>query len=248
MTHATDGPALSAEIPIAGSRIGVDLVVADGWIGPTMEASYKLGNRTITNKDNYYYEESINFDLVATELIVGIRVLRVGGNLVCKVTDTVTQRMAQLLYLVSQCFEAFTLFKPISSRAGNGEKYIIGLGKRNDIDNVVNILIDLQNLITNKQTIVNIVNLDSNFIDYLTNLNNLFLNYLYKYSIKINNLIVNNLNQISGNNLTTTIELDDLDLDRIYISWRLPGVYGTDYHPNLNSNNVSQKRIFKYGK
>lgn len=248
MTHASDGPALSAEIPIAGSKVGVDAVVADGWIGPTMEATYKLGNKTITDKDNYYYEESINFDLIAIELIVGIRVLRVGGNLVCKVTDTVTKRMVQLLYLVSQCFEAFTLFKPISSRAGNGEKYIIGLGKRDNIDSIVNILINLQNLITNKQTIVNIVNVDTDFVNYLVNLNNLFLSYLYKYTIKINNLIVNSINQINGTNLYNTIDIDNLDLDRIYTSWRLPGVYGTDYHPNLNSNNISQKRIFTYGK
>ena len=248
MTHDVNGPALSAEIPIAGSPIGVDLAAADGWIGPDMKDTYQLGDITINGKYNYYYEESINFDLVAIELIVGVRIVRVGGNLVCKVTDTVTERMAQLLYLVSQCFETFTLFKPISSRAGNGEKYIIALGKKVDIDNVITILINLQNIIVNKQVIGNIIDIDNNYLkftNYLTNLNDLFLNYLYKYSNKINKLIINDLKQLN-NEKTDIIDKEELDLDRIYISWRLPGVYGTDYHQNLNSTNISQKRIFRY--
>lgn len=236
----------SIDLNIVGSTQGVDLVVADGWLEPDESSKGKYASVVAQYGRNiYHYQELLNFDLVASELITAVQLVRIGGNLVCKVTDTNTERMAQLLYLVSQCFTVFTIFKPISSRPANPEKYVIGLTRRGNTEKIDLILKECQRLIIaeyNKpvgpvtsfslapSTLISKV--DEKFAKWLYDTNNFYLQQQLMYTQRIRDYM-----------MKKPVAVEQLDLERIYVFWRLPGMYGEDYHDNLETIPVTGTRV-----
>lgn len=101
---------------------GVDLIVADGGI----EAPQN--------------QEFLNSHLIMCETTIGVACTKVGGNFVLKVFDTVTTISAQMIFLLSQCFETILLFKPVSSRPANSEQYLLCMNRRQHIEPYYNIL------------------------------------------------------------------------------------------------------------
>jgi len=51
--------------------------------------------------------------------------LFLGGHFVCKVFDMFTPFSVGLFYLLYRCFERVCLFKPVTSRPANSERYFI---------------------------------------------------------------------------------------------------------------------------
>jgi cap1 methyltransferase len=73
------------------SPAGVDLVTADG--DPDIE-------------DNLYFKQEFLLSrLLTTQALIGIGCTKIGGNFVLKVFDTVTDHSAQIIYILSLCFE-----------------------------------------------------------------------------------------------------------------------------------------------
>ena len=97
--------------------LGVDLALADGGRGASTE-------------EEFIHEEVLHYKLFVAEILVALRTLRAGGNFVIKMYDLFTQTSAQLVYLLSLAFDKIIIFKPLTSRAGNSEKYVIGFGCR----------------------------------------------------------------------------------------------------------------------
>lgn len=93
---------------------GVDLAVCDGGV----------------EIDEYEKEEFTMSRLVLTQLYTGLCVLRKGGCMVCKMFDSVTEVTAQIIFIMSCCFESIQFLKPLSSRPANAERYIICLGRK----------------------------------------------------------------------------------------------------------------------
>lgn len=89
---------------------GVNLVVADAGID-------------VTGKEAE--QENLTFRLILNEFLVAAQVTKKSGTFVVKVFDTVTMLTAQLLFLMAIVFEEFWIFKPISSRPANSERYVI---------------------------------------------------------------------------------------------------------------------------
>ena len=112
------------------------------------------GGTDITSEEEYDMEEAINSRLIFTEVLMSLILIRGrentdpsdirvthGGTLVLKVYDTVTQISADILYVLTRCFRSVSIFKPVSSRPANSEKYIICQDKHTDL--VVGPWIDL---------------------------------------------------------------------------------------------------------
>nr|QBK91195.1 MAG: FtsJ-like methyltransferase [Pithovirus LCPAC202] len=101
--------------PIAKHRRGknVDLVLADGSIDP---------------KGKEKTQERYNFPLLVAETLTALQILWEGGNFFIKFTNLSTEYTADLILLISNLFESTYLFKPISSRPGNSEFYLIAKG------------------------------------------------------------------------------------------------------------------------
>lgn len=106
---------------------GVDFIVADGGI----EAPKN--------------QEFLTSRLIMCEATIGLGCTKVGGNFVVKVFDTVTHISAQLIFILSQCFDGILLFKPVSSRPANSERYLLCMNRRQNVQPYFNILKDSLN-------------------------------------------------------------------------------------------------------
>jgi len=98
---------------------GVDLAVADGGFG-------------LTGK-NLRRKEFLSSRLITVEFYLGFACIREGGSFVCKVFDTVTEYMYHITYILSLAFDEIIMFKPVSSRPANEERYLVCKGRRRDI-------------------------------------------------------------------------------------------------------------------
>lgn len=96
---------------------GIELVVADGGI---------------ETQGKEKYQEILSLPLILSECMVGVNALKTGGNFICKIFDSVMDGTIHLLFLLSVSFESIIIFKPMSSRPGNSERYIICRNKRED--------------------------------------------------------------------------------------------------------------------
>jgi len=107
---------------------GVDLVTADG------------GFDVSGSEMKYRQQETLSTKLIIAECLIAVSVLRKGGNFICKVFDTVSKASRDLILLMSLVFEKIYIFKPMTSRPANSERYLICKNKRNDSLEVIRIL------------------------------------------------------------------------------------------------------------
>jgi len=109
---------------------GVDLVTADG--GFDLEDP--------RDKTLLHRQEFLSSRLLLTQALVGIGCTKVGGNFVVKVFDTVTDISAHILFILAQCFESILIFKPVSSRPANAERYVICHRRRAEVQSYYQLL------------------------------------------------------------------------------------------------------------
>ncbi len=137
---------------------GVDLVIGDGGFNVDQQEEA---------------QEFLTFRLILSECYVGIKTVRSGGNFVVKVYDTVTSISADLLYLLAVAFDRIILFKPISSRPANSERYVVCLGRRGNVTEVANILLNAHREMRNGTLLSRMIEERSEeFDNYLTRMNN----------------------------------------------------------------------------
>ena len=91
-------------------RTSVNLVTADG---------------AINVKGREMFQEQENTRMVVVQALIAISILRHGGSFVLKIFDIATKPIVDVLYILSNLFEEVYVFKPISSRPANSEKYVV---------------------------------------------------------------------------------------------------------------------------
>lgn len=101
----------------------VDLTTADG--GFDVEKSL-----------DFRRQEFLSSRLIFTEITVGLATTRVNGSMVIKVFDTVTKFSADMIFILTQCFEEVYIFKPVSSRPASAEKYLVCKHKLQDTERI----------------------------------------------------------------------------------------------------------------
>lgn len=143
---------------------GVALVTADGGI-------------SVQGIENQ--QETITKQLVLCQVIMGLTILRKGGNFMIKVFDLFTHFSISICYLLFQCFESFGIFKPFSSRPANSERYIICKNLKTRKPGIVKSLMELNTKMSQKQNVFSfidqeVVSKDEEFIDYI-NVNNILI-------------------------------------------------------------------------
>lgn len=89
---------------------GVHFVMADG--GFSVE-----GNENI--------QEILSKQLYLCQFICALSILREGGHFVCKLFDLFTPFSIGLVYLMYRAFDQVCIFKPVTSRPANSERYIV---------------------------------------------------------------------------------------------------------------------------
>ncbi|XP_064623384.1 cap-specific mRNA (nucleoside-2'-O-)-methyltransferase 1-like [Lineus longissimus] len=89
---------------------GVHFVMADGGF-------------SVEGKENL--QEILSKRLYLCQFLSALSILRVGGHFVCKLFDVYTTWSVGLVYLMNHIFKQVSIFKPVTSRPANSERYII---------------------------------------------------------------------------------------------------------------------------
>lgn len=90
--------------------------------------------------NDYNAQEDAILPLLLAETLIGLRTLAKGGCMIIKCFDTTEQPTLDLLWLISRAFCHWGMVKPLTSRAGNAERYIIGKGFLGDACDIIEIL------------------------------------------------------------------------------------------------------------
>ncbi|XP_038617216.1 cap-specific mRNA (nucleoside-2'-O-)-methyltransferase 1 [Tachyglossus aculeatus] len=102
-------------------RKGVHFLMADG--GFSVKGQHNL-------------QEILSKQLLLCQFLTGLSLVRTGGHFICKSFDLFTPFSVGLLYLLYCCFERVSLFKPVTSRPANSERYVVCKSLKSGIDDV----------------------------------------------------------------------------------------------------------------
>jgi 23S rRNA U2552 (ribose-2'-O)-methylase RlmE/FtsJ len=144
---------------------GVDLVTADGGFDFD-----EIVDKTTVNR-----QETITSRLLLTEVLIGLGCAKLGGNFIVKVFDTLTTISAQLVFILSQCFEDILIFKPVTSQPTSAERYILCKRRRDNIQGWFQLMSSAADMYDETSFITSLFSetLPVEFVKWLTELNNL---------------------------------------------------------------------------
>ncbi|XP_045186232.2 cap-specific mRNA (nucleoside-2'-O-)-methyltransferase 1-like [Mercenaria mercenaria] len=160
---------------------GVHMVMADGGF-------------SVEGQENI--QEILSKQLYLCQFLVAVSVLRTGGHFVCKLFDLFTPFSVGLVYLMYRIFEHVSIYKPVTSRPANSERYIVCKSLREDREPVRQyfheINLDLIELLrpTSKEDVCEIVPMS-----YLQN-NDPFYEYMCVSNDSLGKLQILNLKKI----------------------------------------------------
>lgn len=93
---------------------------------------------------NESLQEQEVLPLLLGQIITALKIQDKGGNFVCKCYETFTIVTVKLLAILKAVYKNVALFKPLTSRRSNSEKYIVCMGYKGmntkDINNLENML------------------------------------------------------------------------------------------------------------
>lgn len=92
------------------------------------------GGFSVEGQENI--QEILSKQLLLCQFLTAMSTLRPGGHFVCKTFDLFTTFSVGLIYLLYLCFDRVSLFKPITSRPANSERYIVCRGLKPGTDAV----------------------------------------------------------------------------------------------------------------
>lgn len=84
----------------------------------------------ISVTEDYNMQESMNAKLNYAQTLLGLLLVKKGGSVIFKTYTSFEPSSRSLLYILSSVFDEFYLVKPLTSRPGNSEVYMVGLGFR----------------------------------------------------------------------------------------------------------------------
>ncbi|XP_054833969.1 cap-specific mRNA (nucleoside-2'-O-)-methyltransferase 1 [Eublepharis macularius] len=160
-------------------RKGVHFLMADGGF-------------SVEGQENI--QEILSKQLMLCQFLTGLSVIRTGGHFVCKTFDLFTPFSVGLVYLLYCCFERVSVFKPVTSRPANSERYVVCRGLKSGIDEVKDYLFVVNmklNQLRNSDQDVNLVvpleviKGDHEFYDYVVQSNERICNAQIKALAKI---------------------------------------------------------------
>jgi len=145
---------------------GVHFVMADGGF-------------SVEGQENI--QEILSKQLYLGQFVCALSILREGGHFLCKLFDVFTPFSMGLVYLMYRAFDEICIFKPVTSRPANSERYIVCKGMRGDTAPIHDYMFELNKKINNlkgsdidiREVVpVDIIRDDEPFFQYMCNSNN----------------------------------------------------------------------------
>lgn len=215
---------------------GVDLVTADGGIDVDNIEVAPMGTEGQASgipfkvEEGFARQEFLSSRLLLTQFLTALAVLSPGGNFVCKVFDTVTELSAQLIYILTLSFQSVSFFKPVSSRPANSERYIVALGRKEDVTYYISLLAKANEKYNGNLSVVKLFSdpMPDSFIKWLYEQNMISINRQIAVGKQI-------LSLLAGN----AIDIPEYDIKQALIYWNLP-----DNFPSKKSRIQTQAAPF----
>lgn len=91
----------------------------------------------IDEKGHYDSKEQIHLKLFLVQILIALNKQKEEGVFVLKIYDIFTQATVDLIWILSQFYETVHLYKPLTSRITNSEKYLICKGFKSSENNIV---------------------------------------------------------------------------------------------------------------
>ncbi|TSP79436.1 Cap-specific mRNA (nucleoside-2'-O-)-methyltransferase 1 [Bagarius yarrelli] len=164
-------------------RRGLHFLMADG--GFSVEGQENL-------------QEILSKQLLLCQILTALSVVRTGGHFVCKTFDLFTPFSVGLIYLLYLCFERVSLFKPVTSRPANSERYVVCKNLKPGSDAVRDYLfkvnLKLNHLRNSDSDVIDVVPLeiikgDTDFYQYMTDSNERHCSVQIKALAKIHSYV-----------------------------------------------------------
>ncbi|XP_013867007.1 cap-specific mRNA (nucleoside-2'-O-)-methyltransferase 1 isoform X2 [Austrofundulus limnaeus] len=165
-------------------RRGLHFLMADG--GFSVEGQENL-------------QEILSKQLLLCQFLTALSTLRTGGHFVCKTFDLFTPFSVGLVYLLYLCFDRVSLFKPVTSRPANSERYVVCRGLKPGSDAVreymFKINLKLNQLKSTDTDVISVVPLsiikeDTDFYQFMVNSNESLCAVQIKALAKIHAFVV----------------------------------------------------------
>ena len=147
-------------------NLGVHFVMADGGF-------------SVEGQENI--QEVLSKQLYLCQFTCALSIIRTGGHFICKLFDVFTPFSVGLIYLMYRAFEQVCIFKPVTSRPANSERYIVCQSLRSDSNAIHDYMYEI-NIKINKLkdsdidirevVPVSLMKEDSSFYEYIFNSNN----------------------------------------------------------------------------
>jgi len=194
---------------------GVDLICSDGGIDVDKTEVVPISTEENVPKveEGFVRQEFLSSRLLLTQILTALVCVRNGGNFVCKVFDSVTELSAQLIYILTLSFQSVSFFKPISSRPANSERYIVALGRKEDVTYYISLLAKANEKYDNNLSVVKLFSdpLPKDYVNWLYEQNMLSV----ARQITVGKQI---LDLLAGEE----VKVPEYDVRRALIYWNLP--------------------------
>lgn len=126
-------------------------------------------------------QEILSKQLYLCQCLVGLSIVRDGGDIVIKFFDCFTKFTVGLIYLMYKSFTEICIVKPRSSRPANSERYLVCKNKKANQTTIEEYLLQIsRNMWSGASTDADVIELvpyeiltgDRDFFDYMCNTNN----------------------------------------------------------------------------
>ena len=154
------------------------------------KADLVTGDGGFDFSDDYSNQEVLAFRLIFCEIVAGLSILKIGGNMVIKLFDLFHYASIDIVYTLSYYFDKLHIVKPFTSRSANSEKYIVCKSFRgisnDELNSLYNIIDEMVILSKQHKYVRKIINnrIPRDFIDLIQATNIFFISKQIKSLIK----------------------------------------------------------------
>jgi cap2 methyltransferase len=112
--------------------VRADIVTSDVGL-PVEKMKYR-------GESGYNHQEELLSKLHLAQVTAGLHTLKAGGSLIVKTFTFFEAMSISILYLLTQCFSHVNVTKPVASRPGNSEIYLVCIGYKPVSENILKYL------------------------------------------------------------------------------------------------------------
>jgi hypothetical protein len=192
----------------SGDLCHIDVV--DSFVDKVGEHSVDLvtGDGGFDFSGNFNDQEEMSLKLITSEVYTALRLNKDGGSFILKVYDIQSTKTIELLYILSQFYEDVLMYKPLTSRPANSEKYVVCINHSTEASCKVSCLDVLRKNIVSTRTRDKLgIHVPTWFMQNIHNYNTRFVNEQIFHIRKTIDYIVKDLNpgQVRKNQLDCAV-------------------------------------------